>query len=141
MNDTAVFHPEDFLVLCHKLLYAETQSEAKYRTIMSRAYYATYLYCAFNKLNVGANDPEPHTRVYKRFRNTSLGKKDNHVYSRKLYRLWVYRLASDYYLSAPMEVKDRSLKVGQETMIEAINYNTAKQSVKLATEVINAIGS
>lgn len=104
-----MFNPSDFLDLAMEL---EKNDEARIRTAIGRAYYASFL-TARNTMSVGEKTPEVHKMVL------SIMYRKNPVIANKLHYLRRQRNIADY---------------DTELVIEA---NDAEKAVKLAEEIID----
>jgi uncharacterized protein (UPF0332 family) len=103
-----MFDPSDFLDLAMEL---EKNNEAKIRTVIGRAYYASFL-TARNTMSIGEKTPELHKMVL------SFLYRKNPVIANKLHYLRRQRNIADY---------------DTELVIEA---DGADKAVKLAEEII-----
>lgn len=125
-----MFDPKKFLELGEAIMNCDDLDlYAKYRTAINRAYYSTFL--TLREHFFGRPEPR-HIDVYYKI------KQQNRILAKKFDRLWIRRIASDYFLKLPMSIQGfegdfhRNIKCDENDAIRAIN---------LAKKILNSIVS
>ncbi|MEQ9716457.1 MAG: hypothetical protein ACTSSP_11070 [Candidatus Asgardarchaeia archaeon] len=126
-----MFDPEKFLEFAKKIIYCneDVDREAKRRTAINRAYYATFL----TLREYLSSDPKiRHWDVYFAM------KRKNRVLAKKFDKLWIRRIAADYYLKLPISLRGFEGDFYREIKCDD---KDVQKALMIADEIINKIKS